>query len=107
MGTNTSFFNPESQAMSGFWAPEVYRIDYKLNMFFSADWKDNLNNILENFNIGVAVSASPKGPFVHLMIDQYSILVIQYLMQMSLKMMMDSIIFIVQEHIINIPWRAR
>lgn len=32
-------------------------------MFFSADWKVNPTNELENFRIGVAVSDSPAGPF--------------------------------------------
>ena len=32
-------------------------------MFYSANWKENPNNELENFHIGVAVSDSPTGPF--------------------------------------------
>lgn len=59
--------NENSWAVSSFWAPEVYKIDFKYYMFFSADWKVNPNNELENFKIGVAVSDSPKGPFVDLM----------------------------------------
>ena len=55
---------PESWALSNFWAPEVYEKDGKFYMFFSADWKVNPNNELENFLIGVAVSDSPTGPFV-------------------------------------------
>ena len=35
-------------------------------MFFSADWKVNPTNELENFRIGVAVSDSPIGPFVEI-----------------------------------------
>lgn len=46
-----------------FWAPEVYGKDGKYYMFFSADWKVNPTNELENFRIGVAVSDSPEGPF--------------------------------------------
>lgn len=57
---------PESWAKSNFWAPEVYEKDGKFYMFFSADWKVNPNNELENFLIGVAVSDSPTGPFVEI-----------------------------------------
>lgn len=49
--------------LKSFWAPEVYRIDGKYYLFYSADKKDNPNNELETFSIGVAVSDSPKGPF--------------------------------------------
>lgn len=55
--------NEESWASSAFWAPEVYEIDGKFYLFFSANWKENPNNELENFRIGIAVSDSPKGPF--------------------------------------------
>lgn len=57
---------PESWAVSNFWAPEVYEKDGKFYMFFSADWRENPNNELENFLIGVAVSDSPTGPFVEI-----------------------------------------
>ena len=57
---------PESWAKSNFWAPEVYEKDGKFYMFFSADWKVNPNDELENFLIGVAVSDSPTGPFVEI-----------------------------------------
>ncbi|GHA48092.1 hypothetical protein GCM10007103_31280 [Salinimicrobium marinum] len=53
----------DSWAIDAFWAPEVYKFDDKYYMFFSAQWKNNPNNELENFKIGVAVSDSPKGPF--------------------------------------------
>ncbi|WP_461532174.1 glycoside hydrolase family 43 protein [Sinomicrobium sp.] len=52
-----------SWATDHFWAPEVYRFEDKYYMFFSAQWRDNPNNELENFRIGVAVSDSPEGPF--------------------------------------------
>lgn len=52
-----------SWTCGSFWAPEVYEIDGKFYMFFSADWKENPENELENFRIGVAVSDSPSGPF--------------------------------------------
>jgi beta-xylosidase len=49
--------------LKNFWAPEVYKIDNKYYLFYSADKKDNPTNELETFSIGVAVSNSPKGPF--------------------------------------------
>lgn len=51
-----------------FWAPEVYERDGKYYIFFSANLNDslNVNNDAETFNIGVAVSDSPKGPFTDL-----------------------------------------
>lgn len=51
-----------------FWAPEVYERNGKYYIFFSANLCDslNVNNDLETFNIGVAVSDSPTGPFVDL-----------------------------------------
>ncbi len=57
---------PESWAVANFWAPEVYEKDGKFYMFFSADWRENPTNELENFRIGVAVSDSPTGPFVEM-----------------------------------------
>lgn len=54
---------PDSWTLKNFWAPEVYEINGKFYMFFSADWKYNPNNELENFRIGVAVAESPIGPF--------------------------------------------
>ena len=54
---------PDSWAESCFWAPEVYEKDGKFYMFFSANWKVNPNDELENFMIGIAVSDSPTGPF--------------------------------------------
>ncbi len=50
--------------LKNFWAPEVYKIDGQYFLFYSADKKDNPSNELETFSIGVAVSDSPKGPFV-------------------------------------------
>lgn len=46
-----------------FWAPEVYERDGKYYMLFSSNTKENPNNDLEVFRIGVAVSDSPEGPF--------------------------------------------
>lgn len=58
---------PESWTVTNFWAPEVYEINGKYYMLFSADWKNNPTNEKENFRIGVAVSDSPAGPFTDLM----------------------------------------
>lgn len=53
----------DSWAVSSFWAPEVYKFGEQYYMFFSADWKVNPTNELENFKIGVAVADGPTGPF--------------------------------------------
>lgn len=50
-----------------FWAPEVYERNGKFYLFYSANLRDNPTNELETFNIGVAVSDSPTGPFTDLM----------------------------------------
>jgi len=52
--------------VANFWAPEVYERNGKYYMFFSADWKHNPGQELENFRIGVAVADSPTGPFTDL-----------------------------------------
>jgi beta-xylosidase len=52
-----------SWCIGAFWAPEVYKKDGKYYMFYSAQWRDNPQNDLENFKIGVAVSDKPTGPF--------------------------------------------
>lgn len=54
---------PGSWTLRKFWAPEVYEKNNKYYMFFSADWKENPTNELENFRIGVAVADKPTGPF--------------------------------------------
>ncbi|MNV24941.1 Arabinoxylan arabinofuranohydrolase precursor [compost metagenome] len=46
-----------------FWAPEVYRVNNKYYMYYSAHWKENPKKHLENYRIGVAVADSPLGPF--------------------------------------------
>lgn len=53
----------QSWTLKNYWAPEVYEKDGKYYMFFSADWKVNPTNELENFRIGVAVADQPTGPF--------------------------------------------
>lgn len=54
----------KSWGTKDFWAPEVYKIKDKFYMFYSAHWKDNPNDELENYKIGVAVSDKPTGPFI-------------------------------------------
>lgn len=54
---------PGSWGVSSFWAPEVYAVNDRYYLFYSAQSKYNLNNEVENFKIGVAVADSPKGPF--------------------------------------------
>lgn len=53
----------DSWCIGAFWAPEVYKINGKYYMFYSAQWKDNPTNELENFRIGVAMADKPTGPF--------------------------------------------
>src|SRR5699024_1050690 len=53
----------DSWATDHFWAPEVYHFNGRYFMFFSAQWRHNPDNELENFRIGVAASDSPLGPF--------------------------------------------
>lgn len=52
-----------SWAVANFWAPELYEIEGKFYLFYSADWRENPTNELENFRIGVAVSDKPTGPY--------------------------------------------
>ncbi len=55
-----------SWGIHSFWAPEVYEVKNKYYMFYSAQWKYNPANELENFKIGVAVADKPGGPFRNL-----------------------------------------
>ena len=57
---------PDSWGIGAFWAPEVYKVKNKYYMFFSAQWKVNPTNELENFKIGIAVADKPGGPFIDL-----------------------------------------
>ena len=47
-----------------FWAPEVYYRDGRYVMVYSAQWRNNPMHEDENFHIGIAVSDSPRGPFL-------------------------------------------
>jgi beta-xylosidase len=56
--------NPvDSWCIGDFWAPEVYHVQGRYYMFYSAQWRTNPTNEKENFRIGVAVADSPSGPF--------------------------------------------
>lgn len=54
----------KSWGIKDFWAPEVYQWDGKYYLFYSAHWKNNPNQELENYKIGVAVADAPTGPFL-------------------------------------------
>lgn len=56
----------DSWNMANFWAPELYEREGKFYLLFSADWRENPTNELENFRIGVAVADSPAGPYTDL-----------------------------------------
>ncbi len=58
--TNTSW------GIANFWAPELYEYRGRFYLLFSADWRENPTNELENFRIGVAVSDSPTGLYTDL-----------------------------------------
>lgn len=53
----------DSWGIANFWAPELYEIKGKFYLLFSADWRNNPNNELENFRIGVAVADRVTGPY--------------------------------------------
>lgn len=57
----------DSWDIANFWAPELYEYKGRFYLLFSADWRENPINELENFRIGVAVSDSPAGPFTDLL----------------------------------------
>ena len=56
--------DPKAAWNGAYWAPEVYEVNGKFYMFYSAQWKVNPTNELENFRIGVAVADKPTGPFI-------------------------------------------
>jgi len=58
--------DPKSAWSGAYWAPEVYEVNGKYYLFYSAQWKHNPNNEVENFRIGVAVADKPGGPFIDL-----------------------------------------
>lgn len=56
--------NKNGWGIDAFWAPEVYLRNGRYYMLYSAQWKENPTQELENFRIGVAVSDKPTGPFI-------------------------------------------
>jgi len=56
-------------ARSAYWAPEVYEIDGKYYLFFSAQNSDLPWTQEEHFNIGVAIADHPAGPY-KLLVDR-------------------------------------
>ena len=56
--------DPSASWEGAYWAPEVYELNGKYYMFYSAQWKENPTKEVENFRIGVAVSDQPTGPFI-------------------------------------------
>ena len=58
--------DPNAAWEGAYWAPEVYQVNGKFYMFYSAQWMENPAKETENFRIGVAVADQPTGPFVDL-----------------------------------------
>jgi beta-xylosidase len=58
--------DPKASWDGAYWAPEVYEVKGKFYLFYSAQWKVNPTNEVENFRIGVAVADKPTGPFIDL-----------------------------------------
>lgn len=52
--------------VANFWAPELYEKEGRFYLLFSADWRYNPTNELENFRIGVAVADKVTGPYTDL-----------------------------------------
>jgi beta-xylosidase len=58
--------DPKANWDGAYWAPEVYEVKGKFYLFYSAQWKVNPTQEVENFRIGVAVADKPTGPFIDL-----------------------------------------
>lgn len=58
--------DPKAAWGGAYWAPEVYEVKGKFYLFYSAQWRVNPTQEVENFRIGVAVADKPTGPFVDL-----------------------------------------
>ncbi len=56
--------DPKASWGGAYWAPEVYARNGKFYLFYSAQWKENPTQDVENFRIGVAIADKPTGPFV-------------------------------------------
>jgi len=64
---NPNGWSDTAAAWNGaYWAPEVYEVKGKYYMFYSAQWKVNPTNEVENFRIGLGVADKPTGPFIDL-----------------------------------------
>ena len=61
-----SWSDPQAKWGGAYWAPEVYEVQGRFYLFYSAQWRVNPTNEEENFRIGVAVADQPTGPFVDL-----------------------------------------
>ncbi|WP_134088870.1 glycoside hydrolase family 43 protein [Olivibacter sp. XZL3] len=65
--SNPNGWSDSTAAWDGaYWAPEVYAHNGRFYLFYSAQWKENPTEEVENFRIGVAVADSPTGPFTDL-----------------------------------------
>lgn len=58
--------DPNASWGGAYWAPEVYQVQGKYYLFYSAQWQENPTKEVENFRIGVAVAQKPTGPFIDL-----------------------------------------
>ena len=58
--------DPKAGWGGAYWAPEVYEVNGKFYMVYSAQWRVNPTQEVENFRIGVAVADKPTGPFIDL-----------------------------------------
>jgi beta-xylosidase len=58
--------NRNGWGTGNYWAPEVFAVNGKYYMLYSAQWKQNPTHEKENFRIGVAVADKPTGPFTDL-----------------------------------------
>ncbi|MES2648817.1 MAG: glycoside hydrolase family 43 protein [Bacteroidota bacterium] len=56
--------DPKASWDGAYWAPEVYGVNGKFYLFYSAQWKENPSKEVENFRIGIAVAEDPLGPFI-------------------------------------------
>src|SRR5690606_7587456 len=65
--SNENGWSDSTAAWGGaYWAPEVYAHNGKFYLFYSAQWRHNPTNELENFRIGVAVADKPTWSFTDL-----------------------------------------
>ena len=65
-GNKNGWSDSTAEYNGAYWAPEVYEQNGKFYLFYSAQWKENPTDEMENFRIGVAVASTPTGPFTDL-----------------------------------------